>query len=295
MSWHFGKCLKAVSFAASVAIVGVSCLACAGSTLVDKTTNDDHLSAEQCIDNNTPASVEPFEKTLVREGIVGADLDKIPMTRGMCEEIIERTPGGSPVERAAAVGNLTQELEIIKKSMEDAADKDVNGDGRVNAEDTKIASAASCAASHAAQEAVRRAAEEGSTDGGVIGALSAVPAAYLAQQQTTSVPSEQTTSTATASASASASASANAAEAEAEAQSAGLPPREQAQTNASSAAREKGAGPEAAAGGSQCAATVAVSDRTLQLQEGYMGFKAPAKEMHWKDEDRAQLVVAQKA
>jgi hypothetical protein len=43
----------------------------------------------------------------------------------MCEEIIERTLGGSPIARAAAVGNLTQELQIIKNSMEDAADMDV--------------------------------------------------------------------------------------------------------------------------------------------------------------------------
>ena len=184
--------IVAAGFAATVAIV--SCLACAGPAQVDTTTDDEVLTAEQCIDNNTPGSVEPFEKALVREGIVNADFDKISMTRGMCEDIIERTPGGSPIARAAAVGNLTQELQIIKETMENVADGDVNGDGSDNAEDRRIADSASYAASHAAQETVRRAAEEGSTDGGVIGALSAVPAAYLAQKQTTSVPSEQTTS-----------------------------------------------------------------------------------------------------
>jgi len=161
-------------FVANVAIVAVSCLACAGPAQVDKATDEGIVTAEQCIDEKTPGSVEPFEKALVREGVVNADLDKIRMTRGMCKEVVARTPGGSPVERAAVVGNLTQELQIIKKSMEDAADKDVNGDGRVNAEDTKIAAAASYAASHAAQETVRRAAEEGGTDGSVIGGCSAL-------------------------------------------------------------------------------------------------------------------------
>jgi hypothetical protein len=135
MSSYFDKSLKAVGLAATVAIVGVSSLACAGPAQGNKVTADDLLTAEQCIDTNaTKGSVEPFEDALVAEGIVDTNLDKISITHGMCEEIIERTPGGSPVERAAAVGNLTQELEIIKKSMEDAAEKDVNGDGRVNAE-----------------------------------------------------------------------------------------------------------------------------------------------------------------
>lgn len=75
----------------------------------------------------------------------------------MCEEIIERTPGGSPIARAAAVGNLTQELQIIRKSMEDAAGKDINGDGMVDSEDKKTADSASFAAARAAREALRAA------------------------------------------------------------------------------------------------------------------------------------------
>jgi hypothetical protein len=66
-------------------------------------------------------------------------------------------------------------------------------------------------------------------------------------------------------------------------------------TNASDAARENDAGPEAAAGGGQCAATVALIDGTLHLVRGCVGFKAPAKELHWKDDVRAELVVSPKA
>src|SRR5215212_9728369 len=115
----FDKSLKAVGLAATVAIiVGVSGLACAGPALIDKTTDDDHLTAEQCIDDNTLGSVEPYEQALVREGIVDTDLDEIRITHGICEEVIERAPDDSPIARAAVIGNLTQELQIIKKSME---------------------------------------------------------------------------------------------------------------------------------------------------------------------------------
>jgi hypothetical protein len=207
----------------------------------------------------------------------------------MCEEIIDRTPGGSPIARAVAVGNLTQEGQIIEKSMEDAADKDVNGDGRVDAEDERIADAASFAASLAARESVRRAAEEGSIDGGGIGELNAEPAAYLQSAAKAQYPDDGGGGGGGGGEDATASASA------AEAQATGLPSREEVRTDASGAAREKGADKEAAAAGGQCAATVALTDVTLRLIRGNMAFDAPSKDMNWRDHDRAQLVVAPKA
>ena len=179
MSSYFDKSLKAVGLAVTVAIVGVSSLACAGLAEGNKVTDDDLLTAEQCIDNYTAGSVEPFEEDLVAEGLVNTELNKISITHGMCEEIIERTPGGSPIARAAVAGNLTQELQTIKKSMEDASGKDVNGDGMVNAEDHETANSASLAAAHAAQNALRSAPEEGGTDGGETGELNVEPAAFL--------------------------------------------------------------------------------------------------------------------
>jgi hypothetical protein len=101
----------------------------------------------------------------------------------VCKEVVERTPGGSPVERAAAVGNLTREFRIIENSMEDASQGDVDGDGGVDAKEEKIAASASFAASRAARRTMTRASVEGETDGGVTTELDAQPAAYLAQQQ----------------------------------------------------------------------------------------------------------------
>jgi hypothetical protein len=305
---YFDNRLIAAGFMATVAMVSIGWLACAGPPAqVDKTTDDEVLTAKQCIDEHTTKGyVEPLEDALVAEGIVDADLDKLSFTHGMCEEIIERTPGGSPVERAAAIGNLTQELEIIRKSMEDAADKDVNGDGRVDAEDTKIADAASYAASRAAQETARRATEEGNIDGGAIKEINAVPAAYLQDADQYQYGGDGGGGNEGGGnggggnggggyASASASASAKAGAGETRYSAGGIPSHEKVQTNASSAAQEKGADSKAAAGGGQCAATVALVDVTLRLIMGHMIFKAPAKKLNWKEYDRAQLVVAPKA
>ena len=303
--------LAAVGFSAAVAIVVMHWLASGGAVQADKATHDQFLTAEQCIDNNsTNGSVEPFEDALVQEGVVNADLDKTRITHRMCEEIIMRTTGGLPISSAAALGNLTQELRIIKKSMEDASDKDVNGDGTVNAEDEGIANSASLAAARAAQQTVRKATEESSTDGRVIKELKAELAAYLAQERTTPYSSEQTTpysgeqTTATtgeettyyysASANASASASASAAQDQ---------PKDslydKTQKNASGAAHEKGASQQAGDAGGHCAATVAFIDSagrkiSQRVAMGNRTFDAPAKQIHWRDKDIAQLSVAPK-
>ena len=84
--------IVAAGFMTTVTIVVTSSLACAGPAQVDKATDKDSVTAEQCIDNKTPGSVEPFEDALVQEGVVNADLDKIRITHGMCDEIIKRTP-----------------------------------------------------------------------------------------------------------------------------------------------------------------------------------------------------------
>jgi hypothetical protein len=339
MSSYFDKSLKAVGLAATLAIVGVSSLACTGPAQGNKVT-DGHLTAQQCIDNRTAGSVEPFEEDLVAEGLVNTELNKIPITRGMCEEIIERTPDGSPIARAAVAGNLTQELQIIKKSMEDASGKDVNGDGMVNAEDNKTANSASFAAAHAAQEALRRETEEGGTDGGGIGELNVEPAAYLQDEVQGQYDEPRrrvgdvggggggnvsgggggATATATATATANAgggggsggggsggggsggggsggggSGGGGSGGGVEGAQETVLPSREHARTNASRAAREKGADKEAAAAGGQCAATVGLTDVTLHLLHGRSAFDPPAEKLHWKDRDRTQVVMTPKA
>jgi hypothetical protein len=296
MKSYLEKGLLAAGFAASVALAGVISSSCVGPEEVGKAANENVLTAEQCIDDNSAA------------GVVERDLDKVTITQDMCKEVVERTPGGSPGERAAAVGNMTQELRIIENSMEDASQGDVDGDGRVDGMDGKVIASASFAASRAARQTISRASEQGGTDGGVSTGLDARPVAYLAQRQATSVtaqasspasttePTAESTyesthestyeSTTGATSSASASASAGGAD------QAGGSLRERAQDNASVAARNAGAGLKAAEGGGQCAATVKLIDATLKVTRGHMGFKAPANELGWNEHDEARLVVA---
>jgi hypothetical protein len=86
MRSYLYKSLIVAGFASTMAVVSMSWLACAGPAQGDKTTDDDVLTAKRCIDNHTTkGSVEPFEDSLVAEGIVDGDLDKITITHGMCE------------------------------------------------------------------------------------------------------------------------------------------------------------------------------------------------------------------
>jgi len=312
MSSHLQRSLLlAAGLAAEAAVTSLILLSCTGPATVEKAADENALTAEQCIDNNSAAgSIEPLEGSLVNAGIVDKDLDEITLSQDMCEEAVERTPGGSPVERATAVGNLTQELRIIENSMEEASQGDVDGDGVVDGMDGKVIASASFAASRAARQTISRASEQGGTDGGLSTGLDARPVAYLAQRQATSVTAQAsspastteptaestyesttgaTSSSSAASATASASASAGGAD------QAGGSLRERAQDNASVAARNAGAGSKAAEGGGQCAASVKLIDATLKVTRGHMGFKAPANELGWNEHDEARLVVAPEA
>ena len=314
MRSHFQRNVLATGFAATVTVMSLISLACAGPAGVERAADKNVLTAEQCIDNNSAAgSVEPLEEVLTSAGVVDEDLGKITITQDMCNEVVERTPDGSPGERAAAVGNLTQELRIIENSMEEASQGDVDGDGRVDGMDGKVIASASFAASRAARQTISRASEQGGTDDGVSTGLDARPVAYLAQRQATSVtarasspasttrPTAESTyestheSTTGATSSAQASATATASASAGGADQAGGSLRERAQDNASVAARNAGAGSKAAEGGGQCAATVKLIDATLKVTRGHMGFKAPANELGWNEHDEARLVVAPEA
>jgi hypothetical protein len=181
MRSYIGERLIGAGFATALTALCMSWMAYHGAAQANNTTDGDTLTARQCIDSNTDGSVEPLEKALIKEGIIKVGLNEMTLTSEMCEEIIERTPGGTPVERAVAAANLTQELDIIEESMVDAAGKDVNGDGGVDPKDTKAASSSSYAAAHAAQQTVRTAAEKDDKDAAAIKEVNVEPVAALQQ------------------------------------------------------------------------------------------------------------------
>jgi len=268
----------------TIAVVAVVMMLCPswtsreGVAQPNDATGDEILSVEQCIDDNTDASIKPLEKkVLVKAGIIEEQLSNMTVTKEVCREIIARTPNGSPVERIIAAGNVTQEISVIQRSMKKAVQGDVNGDGVVNAKDTKIASSASYAASHTAQKTIRTAIEGEVGQIGVIEEINAVPAAYLQ----------------------------NAAQKQYGGDGGGgtrdglfekLPPQEEVQAKAESAAREKGASSKAAVAAGDCAKDVALADGTyLAIIKGNIVFEAPAKEMQWKDRDLIELAMSPSA
>jgi hypothetical protein len=161
MRANINEFLIGTSVAAILAVLSVSWTVRDVEEQLSDVTRDEVLSVERCISINTEGSIDPLEeKELIRAGIIEEDLDKVKITNEEYGYILERTPGGTPLERAVAASNVIQEVNIIRGSMKVTVEGDVNGDGVVNAEDRTIASASSYAASQAAQKVIRAAISE---------------------------------------------------------------------------------------------------------------------------------------
>jgi hypothetical protein len=244
--------------------------------------SDDVRTVGQCINDHTDAPMNPLdEKILLEEGIIEKQRSNMTITKEICREIIARTPHGSPMERIIVAGNVTQEIGVIQKSMKEAVQGDVNGDGVVNAQDTRIASSASYAASRIAQITIRTAINEEVGQIGVIEEINAVPAVYLQNAARNQYGGDGGGGG-----------------------SAGgggtrdglfekLPPQEEVQAKAEDAARDKGASSKAAVAAGDCAKDVALADGTyLAITKGNIAFEPPAKEMQWKARDLIELAMS---
>ena len=271
---------------AVVAVVITLCLSWTsreGVAQPDDATGDEGLTVEKCINDNTDPSIKPLEKkAVVKAGIIDEQLADVTVTKDVCGEIVARTPEGSPVERIIAAGNVTQEIDVIQKSMKEAVEGDVNGDGVVNVKDTRIASSASYAASHTAQRTIRTAINEEIGQIDVIDEINAVPAAYLQDADQNQY--------------------GGGGGGGAGGGGAGdglfekLPSQEEVQAKAGSAAQDEGASSKAAVAGGDCAADVALADGTyLTIIKGNIVFEAPAKKMVLRDRDVTELAMSPSA
>jgi hypothetical protein len=253
------KCLIGAGIVTILAALCMSWKVRDGVTQVNGATGDEELTVEQCINGNTDTSIDPAEETeLIRTEIIKNKLDEITITKEECGEIIDRTPGSTPVERAVAADNVIQELAFVQRSMKAAVKGDVNGDGVVNAEDSKIASTSSYAASHAAQKVIRAAIAEEVGEIGMLEEINADPAAYLqnaAQDQYDNGGGGGAGGGGDGGAGRGGAAGGDSFER--------FLSQEEAQAKAERAARDKGASPKAAAAGGNCAARVARFDGTF--------------------------------
>jgi hypothetical protein len=86
---------------------------------VDDAPDAGILTVGQCIDAD--ASFRPVEETLVKEAIIEKDLLQTNVTNGMCEDMLERTPDGTPARMLVAAQNYVQEIDLIEGAMRRAA------------------------------------------------------------------------------------------------------------------------------------------------------------------------------
>src|SRR5919107_2775455 len=104
----------------AAAVLGALCVGLVIYLLVSQYKDDDIVTAKQCTDTDTAASIERLE-----EGdVIKEDFTQTPVTEEMCGEINDRTllVSTNPVARAIEVARVVQEFRIIQDSMR-AADE----------------------------------------------------------------------------------------------------------------------------------------------------------------------------
>src|SRR3712207_63683 len=94
---------------------------CVGWPIYDAVaqTNDGTLTVEECL-GDANASVDPIAEVLIKEGIIGENLLSTNVTDGMCEDVLQRAPDGTPVQRLVTAQNYVQEIELIENAIREA-------------------------------------------------------------------------------------------------------------------------------------------------------------------------------
>ena len=72
----------------------------------DDAPADAILTVEQCI--GATAAIGPLEEPLIKEHVIEEDLLQTKVTNGMCKEMLEPIPDGTPVRRLLAAQNYIQ-------------------------------------------------------------------------------------------------------------------------------------------------------------------------------------------
>jgi hypothetical protein len=90
-----------------------------GVAQADDAAADAILTVGQCIGANT--TIGPLEETLIKEDIIEEDLLRTKVTDGMCKDMLEPIPDGTPARKLGAAQNYIQEINLIERAMREAA------------------------------------------------------------------------------------------------------------------------------------------------------------------------------
>jgi hypothetical protein len=136
---------------------------------------DATLTVGQCIGAN--ATIDPLEETLIKAGVIEENLLQTKVTNGMCKEMLEPTADSTPTRKLLAAQNYMQQINLIERSMREAAADEAATSGT----DAKGPDRHDLAGKPLVlpRWTVLGATEEVSTDGGEMGELYVEPSAYL--------------------------------------------------------------------------------------------------------------------
>src|SRR5919112_1648466 len=116
--WYIGKYLIGIGVAATLMAL------CVGWPIYDAVAqaNDGTLTVEECLAEGN-ASIDPIAEELIKEGIIGENLLSTKVTDGMCEDVLQRAPDDTPVQRLLTAQNYTQEKHPTESGLREAAAK----------------------------------------------------------------------------------------------------------------------------------------------------------------------------
>ena len=121
---YFGKYLIGIGVAAALMAL------CVGWPIYDAVAqaNDGTLTVEECLAERN-ASIDPIAEDLIKEGIIGENLLSTKVTDGMCEDVLQRAPDDTPVQRLVTAQNYIQENQRIENAIREAAAKGTGAKG----------------------------------------------------------------------------------------------------------------------------------------------------------------------
>jgi len=90
--------------------------------------NHGTLTVEECLAEGN-ASIDPIAKDLIAQGIIGENLLSTKVTDGMCEDVLQRAPDDTPVQRLVTAQNYIQENQLIENAIREAAAKGTDAKG----------------------------------------------------------------------------------------------------------------------------------------------------------------------
>src|ERR671911_451059 len=122
--WDIGKYLIAIGIAAALMAL------CVGWPIYDAVAqaNDGTLTVEECLAESN-AAIDPIAEDLIKEGIIGENLLSTKVTDGICEDVLQRAPDDTPVQRLVTAQNYIQENQLIENTIREAAAKSTDAKG----------------------------------------------------------------------------------------------------------------------------------------------------------------------